>query len=125
MTDAERQTEIQQIEQDLRNLQRRYVHLDRAARQFRAGFYVLVTVLGVVIFVFALMGRLPAALFTTVLLVATILFIFACGRMYSELRLIDWVGGHMRWGVKRSEAQAVEGMVAERVERLKHLKGNC
>lgn len=127
VTDAERQKEIQQLEQDLRNLQRRYAHLDRAARRFRAGFYVLVAAMGIVIFVFAVMGRLPAALFSAAVLLATILFIFAYGRMFSELRLIDWVGwwpGHVRWGVKRSEAEAVEDMVAERIERLARLKGN-
>jgi len=127
VTDAERQKEIQQLEQDLRNLQRRYAHLDRAARRFRAGFYVLVAVMGIVIFVFAVMGRLPAALFSAAALLATILFIFAYGRMFSELRLIDWVGwrpGAIRWGVKRSEAEAVEEMVAERMERLARLKGS-
>ena len=132
MDTTDREEEIREIEKDLTNLHRRYVNLERAAWRFRVGFYVLVAALATFVLVTAVTGSLPGILFSTALFVVTMLLIWASARMFRDLRLIDWVGWWPRYprlpgypgAVTRSKAQAVEDMVAERVERLKHLKGN-
>jgi hypothetical protein len=91
------------------------------------GFYVLVAVLTTFTLVAAVVGHIPALLVSVVVAAFAAANIWFCARLFPELRLIDWVGcwpGCPRWSVKRSEAQAVEDMVADHLERLKKLKGN-
>jgi hypothetical protein len=124
---SRRESELRQIEDDLRNLQRRYAKLETAARRLRVGFYVLVAVLTTFTLVAAVVGHIPALLVSVVVAAFATANIWFYARLFPELRLIDWVGwwpGYPRWSVKRSEAQAVEDMVADRLERLKKLKGN-
>lgn len=128
MTDADGDTEIRQLEDDLRNLQRRYAILELSGRRLRIMHYVLLAALAALALVSAVMGHLgPSALATAVLVVAIVVDL-ASARAYPELRWIDQANwrdfGFYPWTVKRTEAQAVEDMVAERMERLARLKGN-
>jgi hypothetical protein len=127
MDTTDREAEIREIERELQILQRRYANLDAAGRQLRAGFYIMIGLLITFMIVAAIMSHLPALLLWMGVLVFALLNIWATTRLFPDLRLIDWVGwwpGRPRWGVKRSEAEAGEDMVAERMERLARLKVN-
>ena len=118
--------EIRQIEDDLRNLRRRYGHLERAAWRVRLMFQLLVGVLAAGFVVGAIRGN-PVALVVLVLLLVLVIATWTIARSYPEFRLMDYVGwspeGYWRLSIKQTEAMAVEHMVAERMERLAKLKG--
>jgi hypothetical protein len=121
-------SEIRQVEDDLRNLHRRYAHLERSARRLRISFYFLVVALAALIVGGAVMGNMAALVSSVALLIIVILIAWASAHAHPELRWIDYAGwwpeGIYPWTVKRSEAQAVEDMAAERMERLAQLKRN-
>ena len=139
MDETERQAEIEKIERELQILQSRYANLDRAGKRMRIMTYALP---------FAFIGAVVAALLSVDLLwggvVALVVLLIGLPfclvwlgwirRWSSEtVRWIDhagWFPGHgyvleysADWfAVKRSEAMAIEDMVAERMERLARLR---
>jgi hypothetical protein len=126
MTDIgdHRQIEIRQLEQDLDNLQRRYAALGAAVRYLKCGFTLLVIALIALIIWAATIGNGPlvAALFFLLMIAAVLAYLgplsltpfWAFGR--SKPRWIDVVSW---WrGAERSEAMAVEDMIADRKQRL-------
>jgi hypothetical protein len=110
--------EIVHIEDDLRNLHRRYLVLDRSARQLRLAFYFLIAALVVIGIVGIALGN-PGALVMSIFILGTVCAYAYCSR---HGRWIDWSLDD-GLAVKRTEAQAIEDMVADRLKRLKELKG--
>ncbi len=142
MNETERQAEIEKIERELQILQRRYANLDRAGERMRIMTYALpLAFIGAVILALLSVDLLWGSLVALVLLLIGLAFWRAwlvwMRRWSSQsVRWIDhagWFPGHgylvpywADWfAVKRSEAMAVEDMVAERMERLARLRGNC
>jgi hypothetical protein len=129
MTDVgdHRQIEIRQLEQDLDNLRRRYAALDTAVKYLKIGFVLLVIAL-IIWAATTRNGALAAALF--------ILFVIAAALAYlGPISLTPfWAfgGPEPRWidvvswwkGAKRSEAMAVEDMIADRKQRLAALRAS-
>jgi hypothetical protein len=73
-TISRKESEIRQIENDLRNLQRRYAKLELAAKRLRTGFFILIAVLTTFTLVAAVVGHIPA------LLVSVVIAAFAGGQ---------------------------------------------
>jgi hypothetical protein len=123
MTSKDTQDEVRQIEHDLENLRRRNVTLDRSAHRMKVTFYVFLGLLVVLIAAAAVMGKIAPLVATVFALVVTCITAYAA----SNQRWIDramWVPwGILVIGMKRTEAMAVEDMVAERMARLAELKG--
>jgi hypothetical protein len=129
MDDEARRSEILQLEQDLANLQRRYASLQQSVRILQFGFRALALVaLGFLI--------LAVILRNIGLAVAMILFLLGLVLLIGPRILfadpepgwIDVVGWNWnRFGMfgpqsKRSEAMAIEDMIAERTRRLEALR---
>ena len=122
-TVSRRESEICEIEQDLKNLQRRYHHLERSARWTTITFY---TFIGVLVLL-ALAASASGVGVLSMMIGFVIIGMCAVAYAMREQRLIDaisWIGWDWSRVPTRSEAMAIEDMVAERVERLKHLKAN-
>ncbi|HZJ11222.1 MAG TPA: hypothetical protein VFD26_01035 [Methyloceanibacter sp.] len=128
MDETERENEISQIEHDLGNLQRRYAILHRSARRMRISSYFLIVALVGFIVAGIVTGNLAALVASTAFLMTAILSALVTLYVFPKVRWIDLAGWSPEgiWGVSiwRTEAMAVEDMVAERVERLASLKGN-
>jgi hypothetical protein len=132
MTDVgdHRQIEIRQLEQDLDNLRRRHAELDAAVGYLKIGFVLFVVALIALIIWAATIdnGALAAALFILLMIAAALAYLgprsmspfWAFGG--PEPRWIDVVS---RWkGANRSEAMAVEDMIADRKQRLAALRAS-
>jgi hypothetical protein len=130
MTDVgdHRQIEIRQLEQDLDNLRRRHAELDAAVRYLKIGFVLFVIALIALIIWAAAIdnGALAAALLVLLMIAAVLAYLgplsmtpfWAFGG--PEPRWIDVVSW---WrGANRSEAMAVEDMIADRKQRLAALR---
>lgn len=132
MTDVgdHRQIEIRQLEQDLDNLRRRHAELDAAVRYLKVGFMLFVIAL-IALIIWAVTidnGALAAALFILLMIAAVLAYLgpwsmtpfWAFGR--PEPRWIDVISW---WrGANRSEAMAVEDMIADREQRLAALRAS-
>ncbi len=122
-TMTDRKADIRQIEHDLRNLQRRYAALDRSARRMKMRLHVFVATLVALIVAGVATGNGAALFVPTMLLVMTGGLAYAC-RHWRWIDLTTWTTlGILSVGIKRTEAEAVEDLVAERVARLARLKG--
>jgi len=130
MTSADneaRRSEILQLEQDLVNLHRRYATLKHSVRILQVGFRALALVAlaflvwAVVIANFGLAVVMILFLLGLVVLIGPRM-LFA----HPETGWIDVVGwkplGTFGPRVKRSEAMAIEDMIAERTRRLEALR---
>jgi hypothetical protein len=129
-----RQDEIRQIEQDLSNLERRYGSLEDAVKWLKLGFGAnVVALIG-----FAVLGVAigNAGLVATTLALLVLCGLAALAGPVSVSAGLAWSGRGARWidvvgwqppgilglGVKRSEAMAVEDMIADRRRRLAQLQ---
>ena len=125
--DAARRSEILQLEQDIANLNRRHATLKHSVRLLQVGFRAL----GLVAIAFLVLAVILANIG---LAVAMILFLLALVVLIGPKMLfadpepgwIDVVGwkplGTFGPQPKRSEAMAVEDMIAERTRRLEALR---
>jgi hypothetical protein len=125
--DEARRSEILQLEQDLANLHSRYASLRGAVRILQVGFRVL----GLVALAFLVLAVILA---NVGLAVTMILFLLGLVALIGPRMLftdpepgwIDVVGwkplGTFGPHVERSEAMAVEDMIAERTRRLEALR---
>ena len=132
--DDSREEEIRRIEQDLENLIRRYGELEDAVKWLKLGFGAFMVALLVLAVWGAVVGN--AGLFA-----ASIAFLLLCGlaALVGPLSVspgLAWSGRGARWidivgwqppgilglSVKRSEAMAVEDMIADRRSRLAQLQ---
>ena len=138
MYETERQKEIDKIERELEILQRRYANLDRAGKRMRVMTYALsVGFVGILIVALLSLDLLWGGLIALSLLLVGMPFwlVWMRSRPSGTVRWIDHAGWFPGSGyiipysadwfaVKRTEATAIEDMVAERVERLARLRGN-
>jgi hypothetical protein len=125
--DEARRSEILQLEQDLANLHRRYATLKQSVRILQVGFRALALV------AIAFMGW-AVILANIGLAVAMILFLLALVALIGPrilfadpepgwIDVVSWKPiGMFGPNVKRSEAMAVEDMIAERTRRLEALR---
>jgi hypothetical protein len=125
--DEARRSEILQLEQDLANLHRRYATLKQSVRILQVGFRALALV------AIAFMGW-AVILANIGLAVAMILFLLALVALIGPrilfadpepgwIDVVSWKPiGMFGPDVKRSEAMAVEDMIAERTRRLEALR---
>lgn len=121
--------EILQLEQDLANLHRRYATLKQSVRLLQFGFRALALVAIGFLVVAAILGNIGLAVAMILFLLGLVLLIgprmlFA----HPEPGWIDVVSWNWnRFGMfgsqpKRSEAMAIEDMIAERTRRLEALR---
>jgi hypothetical protein len=134
--DPSRQREIEQLEQDLANLRRRYAALEQAVRFLRWGFWGYVIVLTGLIgwaVIIVRNGNLAVAL-VILLIILVVGARIGPGALRPSLTSLDrkprWIDAIGRGpprsfgvGVKRSEATAIEDMIADRQRRLAALRG--
>jgi hypothetical protein len=125
--DEARRSEILQLEQDLANLHRRYATLKQSVRILQLGFRALALV-AIAFMVWAII------LANIGLAVAMILFLLALVALIGPrilfadpepgwIDVVSWKPiGMFGPNVKRSEAMAVEDMIAERTRRLEALR---
>ena len=125
--DEARRSEILQLEQDLANLHRRYATLNQSVRILQLGFRALALV-AIAFMVWAII------LANIGLAVAMILFLLALVALIGPrilfadpepgwIDVVSWKPiGMFGPDVKRSEAMAVEDMIAERTRRLEALR---
>ena len=125
--DEARRSEILQLEQDLVNLHRRYATLKQSVRILQLGFRALALV-AIAFMVWAII------LANIGLAVAMILFLLALVALIGPrilfadpepgwIDVVSWKPiGMFGPNVKRSEAMAVEDMIAERTRRLEALR---
>jgi hypothetical protein len=125
--DEAKRSEILQLEQDLANLHRRYATLKQSVRILQLGFRALALV------AIAFMGW-AVILANIGLAVAMILFLLALVALIGPrilfadpepgwIDVVSWKPiGMFGPDVKRSEAMAVEDMIAERTRRLEALR---
>jgi hypothetical protein len=125
--DEARRSEILQLEQDLANLHRRYATLKQSVRILQVGFRALALV-AIAFMVWAII------LANIGLAVAMILFLLALVALIGPrilfadpepgwIDVVSWKPiGMFGPNVKRSEAMAVEDMIAERTRRLEALR---
>ena len=125
--DEARRSEILQLEQDLANLHRRYATLKQSVRILQVGFRALALV-AIAFMVWAII------LANIGLAVAMILFLLALVALIGPrilfadpepgwIDVVSWKPiGMFGPDVKRSEAMAVEDMIAERTRRLEALR---
>ena len=125
--DEARRSEILQLEQDLANLHRRYATLKQSVRILQLGFRALALV-AIAFMVWAII------LANIGLAVAMILFLLALVALIGPrilfadpepgwIDVVSWKPiGMFGPDVKRSEAMAVEDMIAERTRRLEALR---
>jgi hypothetical protein len=127
MDDEARRGEILQLEQDLANLHGRYAALQSSVRILQIGFRAL----ALVAVAFIVWGVVVANVGLAVVMILFLLgLLVSTGpRMlftHPEPGWIDVVGsnpfGIFGPGVKRSEAMAIEDMIAERTRRLEALR---
>ena len=125
--DEARRSEILQLEQDLANLHRRYATLKQSVRILQLGFRALALV--------AIAFMVWAVILANIgLAVAMILFLLALVALIGPrilfadpepgwIDVVSWKPiGMFGPDVKRSEAMAVEDMIAERTRRLEALR---
>ena len=125
--DEARRSEILQLEQDLVNLHRRYATLKQSVRILQLGFRALALV--------AIAFMVWAVILANIgLAVAMILFLLALVALIGPrilfadpepgwIDVVSWKPiGMFGPDVKRSEAMAVEDMIAERTRRLEALR---
>jgi hypothetical protein len=132
MTDVgdHRQIEIRQLEQDLDNLRRRHAELDAAVRYLKIGFVLFVIALIALIIGAATLdnGTLAVALFILFMIAAVLAYLGP----WSMTPFWAFGGPEPRWidvvswwrGANRSEAMAVEDMIADRKQRLAALRAS-
>jgi hypothetical protein len=129
MNETERQAEIEKIEHELRLLQRRYANLERAAKRMRLMTYLLVLgFIGVFVAGVLSIDLLGGGIVLAFMVPAGLGFCAVWRRFDTGGRWIDSASVPFGWwgaGMKRTEAMGVEDMVAERMERLARLRGNC
>jgi hypothetical protein len=125
--DEAKRSEILQLEQDLANLHRRYATLKQSVRILQLGFRALALV-AIAFMVWAII------LANIGLAVAMILFLLALVALIGPrilfadpepgwIDVVSWKPiGMFGPNVKRSEAMAVEDMIAERTRRLEALR---
>jgi len=125
--DEAKRSEILQLEQDLANLHRRYATLKQSVRILQLGFRALALV-AIAFMVWAII------LANIGLAVAMILFLLALVALIGPrilfadpepgwIDVVSWKPiGMFGPDVKRSEAMAVEDMIAERTRRLEALR---
>lgn len=125
--DEAKRSEILQLEQDLANLHRRYATLKQSVRILQLGFRALALV--------AIAFMVWAVILANIgLAVAMILFLLALVALIGPrilfadpepgwIDVVSWKPiGMFGPNVKRSEAMAVEDMIAERTRRLEALR---
>jgi hypothetical protein len=125
--DEAKRSEILQVEQDLANLHRRYATLKQSVRILQVGFRALALV--------AIAFMVWAVILANIgLAVAMILFLLALMALIGPrilfanpepgwIDVVSWKPiGMFGPDVKRSEAMAVEDMIAERTRRLEALR---
>jgi hypothetical protein len=125
--DDARQSEILQLEQDLENLQRRYAALKQSVRILQVGLRVLALVAIAFIAWAAVIASIGLAvamiLFLLVLVLLTGPRILFAEPEPGWIDVVTWRPlGLLGPSVKRSEAMAVEDMIAERTRRLEALR---
>ena len=110
-------SEIRQLERDLENLERCYSALQRSARRVKATFFVFIAALVTLVLCGLAIGSIGlAAMSFLSLIVSATMAMYAYSR---GGRWIDVVGWSPREGmIKRTEAMAVEDMIADRKARL-------
>ena len=110
--------EIRKLEQDLENLERCYAALEQSARWLKQGFFVLITALIALVLWGLVIGNLKLAAMSLLILIS-----FAVWWRLNTRRLIDIVSYPPRLYVQRTEARAIEDMIADRKARLAALRG--
>ncbi|MBV8825933.1 MAG: hypothetical protein JO220_13185 [Hyphomicrobiales bacterium] len=125
--DEAKRSEILQLEQDLANLHRRYAALSQSVRILQIGFRALGLSAIALVVLAIILGNIGLA-------VAMILFVLALLVMTGPKMLLGtpepgWIDvvswrpfGIFGPAVKRSEAMAIEDMIAERTRRLEALR---
>jgi hypothetical protein len=127
MDDEARRDEILQLEQDLANLHGRYAALQSSVRILQIGFRALAFVAVAFIVLAIILANIGLAVVMILFLIGLLALIGP--RMlftHPEPGWIDVVGwnpfGIFGPGAKRSEAMAIEDMIAERTRRLEALR---
>jgi hypothetical protein len=121
--DARALNEIAKLEQDLENLERRYAALEQAGRWAKASLFLFMAALvalvlgGYVVGNVALIGMSYLVLILS-MAVATLRYIF--GTRWIDV--VSWSPGPHAFAIKRTEAMAVEDMIADRKARLAALR---
>ena len=127
MDDEARRSEILQLEQDLANLRGRYAALQSSVRILQIGLRVLALV-ALAVLVWAVVVANIGLAVVMILFLLGLLALIGPRMLFThpEPGWIDVVGwnpfGIFGPGVKRSEAMAIEDMIAERTRRLEALR---
>jgi hypothetical protein len=125
--DDARQSEILQLEQDLENLRRRYAALKQSVRILQVGLRVLALVAIAFVVWAAVIANIGLAV-AMILFLLTLVVLIGPRILFAEpepgwIDVVSWRPlGMFGPGVKRSEAMAVEDMIAERTRRLEALR---
>jgi hypothetical protein len=110
--------EIQKLEQDLENLERCYAALEQSARWLKQGFFVLIPALIALVLWGIVIDNLKLAAMSLLILIY-----FAVWSRLNRRRWIDIVSYRPRSFVQRTEAMAIEDMIADRKARLAAWRG--
>jgi len=125
--DDARRSEILQLEQDLENLQRRYAALKQSVRILQVGLRVLALVAIAFIVWAAVIASIGLAVAMILFLIALVVLtgprILFAEPERGWIDVVTWRPlGLLGPSVKRSEAMAVEDMIADRTRRLEELR---
>jgi hypothetical protein len=124
--------EIGKLRQDLENLERCYAVLEQGGRRVKTAYFVYLGALAVLTIggIFLENGLVMSATSFMVLILSIIVALLADMRGTRWIDVVGWRPGFLGGGeaaglvavVRRSEAQAVEDMIAERKMRLASLR---
>jgi len=90
----------------------------------RATVYCAMAVLGVLVLISAVLGHLPAMLLFGGVFAWALFAVWTSRRAHPERWMDSALYAGLAYGIRQTEREAVEDMVAERMERLARLKGN-
>jgi Flp pilus assembly protein TadB len=111
--------EIRKLEHDLENLERCYAALEQSARWAKLLFFVFIAALIALVLWGVVIDNLELAAMSLLALIFCTLFRF--NWRFKRIRWIDMVS-HKWGGVQRTEAKAIEDMIADRKARLAALR---
>jgi hypothetical protein len=125
--DEAKRSEILQLEQDLANLHRRYATLKQSVRILQVGFRALALV-AIAFMVWAIILANIGLAVVMILFLLALVALIGPRILFADpepgwIDVVSWKPiGMFGPNVKRSEAMAVEDMIAERTRRLEALR---
>jgi Flp pilus assembly protein TadB len=118
-TNKEQAHEIRTLEHDLENLERCYAALEQSARWAKLLFFMFIAALIALVLWGVVIDNLELAAMSLFALICCTLFRF--NWRFKRIRWIDIVS-YNRGRVQRTEAKAIEDMIADRKARLAALR---